>query len=120
MNYVIFHPEPGSVNGRSFVDPNFPEDLEAAKYQVATRGGIAEIGSADKPLTKDEILECIFEIHNRDDRPLGKVIRSLSTGDVVMLKVEDGQEWYIVDSVGFKQLTIEQVVTIQRNRALLS
>lgn len=55
-------------------------------------------GTVDKKVT----LEDIYEKFNRDDRPNGQTMHSLSVSDVVET---DGKKFY-VDSIGFKEIKI--------------
>lgn len=48
--------------------------------------------------TAEEILENLFIKFNRDDRPAGKQMHSLSTSDIIAL----GTEYYFCDFVGWK------------------
>ena len=49
-------------------------------------------------------LEDIYCLHNRDDRPYGDKMRSLSVSDIVVLHNRGKVTAHYVDSYGFKEL----------------
>ncbi|WP_369282999.1 YodL domain-containing protein [Oscillibacter sp. GMB15532] len=57
------------------------------------------------PLPADTELEELFELHNRDDRPAAKDMRSLSVSDIVVLRRGEEVTSHYVDSFGFAALT---------------
>lgn len=99
MRYRIWMPRQGSVNGRSMVDPDFQEDMDAALYYAVT--------SDVEPKPKGpEALESIYQEHQNGIQeitgtptrnPAG--VRSLSVGDLVQ-DVDRG-EWWMVSRMGF-------------------
>ena len=52
-------------------------------------------------LSPDKSLEGLFALHNADDRPFGRKMRSLSVSDVVVLIKDNTAAAYYVDSFGF-------------------
>lgn len=62
-------------------------------YQRAYRGVLA-------PRTT---LEDLFDRHNRDSRPFGQRMRSMSVSDVVVLERNGEEKAYYVDRVGFEE-----------------
>lgn len=49
-------------------------------------------------------LEDLFTKHNRDNRPFGQKIRSLSMSDIVVLNRGGTEKAYYVDSIGFQEV----------------
>lgn len=52
-------------------------------------------------------LDAIYEKHNRDDRPFGRRMRSLSVSDVVVLNHGGERKAFYVDGVGYRELAWE-------------
>lgn len=71
--------------------PSDPQALQYAHYKLMYTA----------PLQPGETLPALWEKHNRDDRPAGQTMRSLSMSDVVV--IADGNEVnaYYVDTSGF-------------------
>lgn len=67
------------------------------EFREVERGEI----EADSPHTAAEQL---FLIHNRDNRPRGREIRSMSVGDILVI---DGTAW-ICETVGFRPLAPQE------------
>lgn len=49
-------------------------------------------------------LEDVFSLHNRDDRPFGRSMHSLSVSDIVLVNRKGTHKAYYVDSVGYKEI----------------
>ena len=49
-------------------------------------------------------LDAIYWRHNRDDRPFGRRMRSLSVSDVIVTTRGGERKAYYVDSIGFREL----------------
>ena len=62
-------------------------------------------------LDVDSALGQAWEYYNADDRPNGKLERSLSVGDVIVIRPESGSvgRLFAVDRVGFTELTSDDV-----------
>jgi len=62
------------------------------------------VGEVDHDPAKSElpVLDQIWWIHNRDDRPDGQIAPSLSVGDVIVL----GETAFAVQMVGFRAVTL--------------
>ena len=54
-------------------------------------------------LARETTLEDLYLKHNRDDRPFGQSMKSLSVSDVVVLNRGGERRAYYVDSIGFKK-----------------
>ena len=67
--------------------------IQAAHYELAYAGVLA----------RETTLEDLFVKHNRDNRPFGQQMRSLSMSDVVVLNRSGERKAYYVDPVGFKE-----------------
>lgn len=70
------------------------EQLRAQDYQHQFTGIFAPEAN----------LETLFMLHNRDDRPLGKQMRSLSVSDVIVTHRGGKTTAYYVDSFGFAEV----------------
>lgn len=70
-------------------------------------------------LSHDKSLEELFALHNADDRPFGRKMRSLSVSDVVVLIKDNTVTAYYVDSFGFVPVSSffepEKLPVSQRN-----
>lgn len=55
-------------------------------------------------LAPNVTLDGIFVKHNRDDRPFGRRMRSLSVSDVIVLRHGNERRAFYVDSAGFQEL----------------
>lgn len=56
------------------------------------------------PLGQNMTLENLYELHNRDDRPAGQEMRSMSVSDVVVLRQDGDITSHYCDSGGFVEL----------------
>lgn len=68
--------------------------LRAADYQRVYAGVFAS------PVS----LDMLYIKHNRDDRPFGQRMRSMSVSDVLVIKENGRKKAYYVDSFGFKEV----------------
>jgi hypothetical protein len=72
--------------------------------------GTIEIDSVEDENT---VPEKIFHKHNMDDRPDGQSAPSLSVGDVVLIKGDDGQVAWTVEGMGWRRLDLEEMHEVQ-------
>lgn len=70
------------------------EKIKRADYQRVYAGMYA----------KENSLEQLWSRHNRDNRPFGQRMHSLSVSDIVVLTQEGKKAAYYVDTVGFKEV----------------
>ena len=93
-NIIIFQAPYASLHDCGFLLEMHKDDSQApvpAQYYSPVFAGLVEVPSG---LGTDAVLECIHSMFNRDDRPNGKTMRSLSVGDVVRMvefKSTDGE-----------------------------
>lgn len=81
--------------GYLFREYDFAKDrLKAADYKCVYQTNLPE--AAD--------LNTLDMQHNRDDRPLGQTMRSMSVSDIVVLNRDGKETAYYYDSIGFKEL----------------
>lgn len=71
--------------------------IKALDYHLAYAGMLAPNVS----------LDAIYEKHNRDDRPFGRRMRSLSVSDVIVVTHGGERKAFYVDSVGYWELAWE-------------
>lgn len=92
-----------------------PADDERLIYVHVFRG---EIEGSDSALAT---AEGAYLRHNRDDRPRGREIRSLSMGDVVVVHAPDGPKVLLCVTVGFAEIVDEdareRLLSIAERRA---
>lgn len=69
-------------------------------YEVVFNGAL-NVKNPETQLDLECALDAIYQIHNRNDRPLRHKIRSMSKGDLIVIL----GRVFIVDSVGFEELT---------------
>ena len=89
-NIIIFQAPYASLHDCGFLLEMHKDDSQApvpAQYYSPVFAGPVEVPSG---LGTDAVLECIHSMFNRDDRPNGKTMRSLSVGDVVRM---DGKNY---------------------------
>lgn len=55
-------------------------------------------------LSPEVTMEDLFIKHNRDDRPFGREMRSISVSDVLVVSRGGHKKAYYVDSIGFKEV----------------
>ena len=70
------------------------EKIKCADYQRVYAGMYA----------KENSLEQLWSRHNRDNRPFGQKMHSLSVSDIVVLTQDGKKTAYYVDTVGFKEV----------------
>lgn len=70
------------------------QNLRATDYQRTYAGAFASPVSMDMLYTQ----------HNRDSRPFGKKMRSMSVSDVLVIKERGKKKAYYVDSFGFQEV----------------
>ena len=99
-NIIIFQAPYASLHDCGFLLEMHKDDSQApvpAQYYSPVFAGPVEVPSG---LGTDAVLECIHSMFNRDDRPNGKTMRSLSVGDVVRM---DGKN-YLDQPFGFREV----------------
>lgn len=99
-NIIIFQTPYASLHDCGFLLEMHKDDSQApvpAQYYSPVFAGPVEVPSG---LGTDAVLECIHSMFNRDDRPNGKTMRSLSVGDVVRM---DGKN-YLDQPFGFREV----------------
>ena len=81
------------------------ELIDRDNYRAVYMGGIkVQLGEASDA----DILEQLYEVFNREDRPKDFEGRSMSVSDVVVLKRLGVIKVYYVDSIGFKQIPTDE------------
>ena len=102
-------------------EDDFPFLHEDLRLQNDAPFGLVFKGDVDMPYRPGdearlhEVLEEAFHRHNKRDRPLGCLLPSMVTGDVVILNLRAGNEWngtykkvaYVVKSIGFEEIDAE-------------
>lgn len=86
----------------------FSFERNAKVYQICDALDLRKFGyrrvycnnGINKESSERELLEKIYILMNRDDRPYAQKMRSLSVSDIVIL---DGRAYYC-DSMGFKRI----------------
>lgn len=77
-------------------------------YQPGDRLTVGWSGTVDvaDPFAVDqaEVCETVFDRHNRDNRPDGKICPSMSVGDVIVL---DDSTCWTVEPIGFRQIFLD-------------
>lgn len=100
-NIMIFQAPYASLQDCGFLLELHKGNSEApvpAQYYAPVFSGLVEL--TDNCEDPSVALECIFFMFNRDNRPSGKTMRSLSVGDVVCM---DGK-YYLCCRFGFKEI----------------
>ena len=52
-------------------------------------------------------LQDLWNLHNDAGRPMGDRMRSMSVGDIIVVRQQDGSRAFYADSIGFKELPQE-------------
>lgn len=104
LHYQYYQPKP-DAHGRNMVMLGIdkPTDwtyCEVYNGEVVTDSNVLSLSTDPNDFPVNNTLEEIFAIHNRDNRPRGREIRSMSVGDIVVIH---GEVW-LVESIGFKKL----------------
>ena len=75
-------------------------------YQPGQQLLFIERGEVEFAGSVTSLLEDLFGLHNMDDRPYRKKVRSMSVGDMVILELADGPQAWVVDHVGWKKVEL--------------
>lgn len=97
MNFKLYQINPNYINANKyiFMPFNMIQQVNVSLY--------------DKVWESEEDnlnLEYLFCKYNDDNRPNGKVCRSISTSDIVIIKKDEKEECYYCDMIGWEQLSI--------------
>ena len=82
------------------LDARYDRPYEPGDRLVKGWSGPIEPGLVE---TFDDLVEVIFMIHNRDDRPDGQMCPSMSIGDVIVV----GELAVSVASIGFVRVAVD-------------
>jgi len=82
------------------IDASYCRPYEPGDRLVKGWSGEIEVGLVP---SFDDIVEIIYALHNRDDRPDGRLCPSMSVGDVVIV----GESALSVASIGFIRVAVD-------------
>ena len=108
--YLIFQLKDIAENaGIMFMNYKWMRDhdelIDRDNYSAVYMGGIK---AQPEEASDADLLEQLYEVFNRKDRPKDFDGRSMSVSDVVVLKRLGVIKVYYVDSIGFKQIPTDE------------
>lgn len=85
------------------------ENIKREDYFVAYGDFLFAKDGYSEPHFENDIqaLEQIFYMFNTEARPIGYKGRSMSVGDIVMIRVNDEVKTYLCDMIGWKQIELK-------------